>query len=313
MRLASLSVPSLPIRAAAALMLLAVHSITGNFVMAKQAVNLEQRVEQAFRAARDNEFDRIGQLPALGPRVAPLLAPYLRDEQADIRREAVAVLAALGGESAKPLLVEALGDQDAEIRERAARALYVAYQPSALARDKAVGPALRASVLAGNPSAAGLLLLGYFPDAENERALREVVDQFGGELTKLSDSGPSVMAALPARIALSQLGDREAREALLGVIDGASLAEAEFLLAALRDIDSPTVLHALKKTLDDEREIAGGLPSGAGPRRRLRDAAVDAFARRLKLKVAFRLHDSRRYSDEQIAQVRRLIDASLPR
>lgn len=291
----------------------ALHFLGGNLVMAKQAVTVEQQVEQAFQAARKGDFSHIGALPKLGPSAVPSLAPYLRDADVGMRREAVAVLAVIGGAKSLPLLVEALGDREAEIRERAAQALYSRYEPTALARDKTLGPALRSSVRAGSPTAASLLLLGYFPDPENERALRAVVEQFGDEPTQLSDSGPLVTVALPARIALSQLGDRIARDALLRAIDGASLAEAEFLLAVLRDVDSPTVLHAIKKTLDDEREIAGGLPSGAGPRRRLRDAAVEAFVRRLNLKVDFKLHDSRRHSDEQIARVRRLIDGSIPR
>lgn len=297
----------------AIILMLAAQALAGKCVMAKQPTHVEQQVVQAFQAARNNEFDHISQLPALGPRIAPLLAPYLRDEQAEIRREAVAVLAALDSEASIPLLLEALGDSDTDIRERAARTLYFQYPPDAMARDKTLGPALRSSVRAGSPTAASLVLLGYFPDPENERALREVAAESGGDPTQLSDSGPLVTVALPAQIALSQLGDRIARDALLRAIDGASLAEAEFLLAVLRDVDSPTVLHAIKKTLDDEREIAGGLPSGAGPRRRLRDAAVEAFVRRLNLKVDFKLHDSRRYSDEQIARVRRLIDGSIPR
>ena len=59
-------------------------SMASNF-MAKQAVDVEHQVEQAFCAAREGEFGHI--LPTLGPRVVPLLAPYLHDDQADIRRE----------------------------------------------------------------------------------------------------------------------------------------------------------------------------------------------------------------------------------
>lgn len=310
--MSAMSIQSLLVLAVSTLVLVA-NPLDGNLAMAEQTVNIEQQVEQAFQAARKNEFDRVSRLPALGPRVAPLLAPYLRDAQVDLRREAVAVLAAIGGAAALPLLLEALGDQDADISERAARVLYTQYEPTSLARDKAAGLALRASVLAGHRTAAGLLLLGYFPDAENERALRVVVDEFGAERTKLSDWTPLVAVALPAQVALSQLGDHAARAALLRAIDHASIAEAEFFLSVLRDIDSPTVLHAVKKTLGDNREIASGVPSGAGPRRRLSDAAVNAFVRRLNLKVDFELADSRRYSDEQVAQVRRLIDTSLPR
>ncbi|MFO1350638.1 MAG: HEAT repeat domain-containing protein [Gammaproteobacteria bacterium] len=280
--------------------------------MADQTGNVQQQVEQAFQAARQGDFGRIGGLPRLGPEVAPLLAPYLHDRQLEIRREAVAVLGVLGGAQALPLLLEALRDPDADLRERAARALYSQYEPTALARDKAAGVALRASAAAGNRSAACLLLLGYFPGVETEQSLHIVLKDVGAEHTKLTDSGPLVSVALPTQMALSRLGDRSARAALLRTIDQASSAEAEFFLAVLRDIDSPTVLHAIKALLGDNREIAGGVPSGAEPRRRLRDAAVDAFVKRLSLHIDFELSASRRYSDAQIAEVRQRIDSQLP-
>lgn len=306
-----MSMPCWRVLAVSAVML-TVNPFDGNVVMAEQTMKIEQQVEQAFQAARRGEFDRIGQLPALGPDVARFLSPYLRDAQVEIRREAVAVLAAVGGAAALTALVDALGDADADIRERAARALYANYPPTALTHHKTAGSALRASLSAGNRTAACLLLLGYFPDAANAAALRATLQEFGAEHTKLTDSAPLVSVTLPAQVALSQLGDSAAREDLLRAIPRTSVAETEFLLSVLRDIDSPTVLHAIKNMLGDGREIASGVPSGAGPRRRVQDAAVNALVDRLQLKVSFDLTDSRRYSDEQIAQTRALIDKSLP-
>jgi hypothetical protein len=64
---------------------------------------------------------------------------------------------------------------------------------------------------------------------------------------------------------------------------------------------------------DDHREVAKGVPSAARPRRRLCDAAVDAFAARLKPKLGFPLTPSRRYPPEQIAKAREAILELLPR
>jgi hypothetical protein len=47
--------------------------------------------------------------------------------------------------------------------------------------------------------------------------------------------------------------------------------------------------------------------SGAQPRRRLCDAAVDAFAARLKPRLSFPLTPARRYAPEQLAEARAVI------
>jgi hypothetical protein len=49
------------------------------------------------------------------------------------------------------------------------------------------------------------------------------------------------------------------------------------------------------------------VPSGVRPRRRLCDAAVDAFAARLKPELGSPLTPSRRYPPEQIAKAREAI------
>ena len=100
--------------------------------------------------------------------------------------------------------------------------------------------------------------------------------------------------------------------ALLETIEAGALNVLEFLLTVIREIDAPEVLHALKRTLDDSREITSGVPAGAKPRRRLSDLAVNAFIRRLQLDVDFELSDSRRYTAAQVGQVRRKINASIP-
>ena len=58
------------------------------------------------------------------------------------------------------------------------------------------------------------------------------------------------------------------------------------------------------------------MPSGVQPRRRLCDAAVDAFAARLKLTLSFPLTPARRYAPEQLAEApagRRIMVAGPPK
>jgi hypothetical protein len=97
------------------------------------------------------------------------------------------------------------------------------------------------------------------------------------------------------------------------MIERASVAEWQFLLAVIDDINAPRILHALKRGLTDERETSAGVPSHAGPRRRVCDETANALAMRLRLKTSFPLNTTQRYTAEQLAEVRRLVDESIPK
>jgi hypothetical protein len=89
------------------------------------------------------------------------------------------------------------------------------------------------------------------------------------------------------------------------------IAEVEFLLDALGEIEPGPAMRTL--AVSAHREVARGVPSGVRPRRRLCDAAVDAFAARLKPELGSPLAPSRRYPPEQIAKAREAILELLPR
>jgi len=271
-----------------------------------------QRVEKAFEAARAGNMGPVAELHELGEAVVAPLGKYLEDADPNIRREAVALLRALGGKAALPLLLRALGDPLVEVQERAAMALYERYEPQTLAASSEVGAGLRKSVTAGNTRAAAILLLAYFPGPETQQLLGKLRGRPAEEVTKLHEWSPTVPVSLAATVALSRLGENGARAGLLGQIENAGINVLEFLFEAIREIDSPEVLQALKPALDNQAEVSSGVPSGAAPRRRICDVAVNAFVRRLKLLVDFELSESRRYTDAQIQQVRQQIGASVP-
>jgi HEAT repeat protein len=270
-------------------------------------------VARAFQAARQGDNTLAAGLQDLGTELIPLLSPYLQDSHEEVRSEVVALLRGVRSDATWPLLIQAMVDPSQDIKERATLALYEQYDPLQLARSAPAGQALRQSVAGGNHSAAALLLLGYFPGPDTEKLLRAARDADPRQLTKLFPWNPVVSVTLPANVALSHLGNQEGRTALLAAIESATLAELRFLLLVMRDLDAPELLHSLKRTLDDQRETGSGAPAGVEPVRRLCDDAVDAYVRRLQLPVTFSLSDAQRYTPEQIAAVRPLIDSTLPR
>lgn len=278
----------------------------------KDAEVIAAKVKKAFDAARQGQFERLTELQELGPILVPALTPYLDDPDESIRREVVILLKVVDGEAALPLLERALNDTSVDIRERAATSLYERDDLVTIASRATLGTALCQSVSRGDPSAAALLLLAYFPGKEAENVLRAEQAQPPGEKVRLESAPTPVPRSLPAIVALSRIGAPGARKNLIEVIHRNRLDEIEFLLAVIREIDAPEVLHELKRTIDDLRETGTGAPIGVEQPRRLCDDAVDAFVRRLALKLDFSRSEARRYTKEEIEKVRDAINSSIP-
>lgn len=274
--------------------------------------SLAARVDQAFDRVRAGDFEQVSQLADAGSAVIPHLEPYVRDDNEMLRLQAVSLLTTFDDPRALPLLKLALADPLQDIRARAALALYERFDPQQLARDADMGKALRASLDQGNDAAGAILLLAYFPGDQSSASLVALRERAGEGLSELHSWTPAVAVTLVSNIALSRLGDRESRLALLERIDAGDLQELTFLLSVLREIDSK-VAHALADaTLGDEREVAGGVPSGVAAPLRLCDLAVVAFSKHFGLDVKFPLDETGRFTAAEIEAVRQALQESLP-
>lgn len=274
---------------------------------------LAEPLDKAMAALRRGDYEPISQLTGRAKELVPLLARYANDPSVEVRREVVALVKAGNTPAAVPVLIHLLADADAEVQRSAAAGLYL-LDPAALTKHPASAKALAQGVAAGNTaSAPAVLLLGYAPPAAVTSALQELRSQGPESRTKLEEWLPPVPVRLAATVALSRLGDREARRALLEATTEQDLAARQFLLGVVRDIDSPEVLHALAAYLDDTRLTGSGAPAGAESQRRLCDDAVNALVRRLKLKVAFPLSEAQPYLPAQIDQVRARLVEVIPR
>jgi hypothetical protein len=293
--------------AAAALQLFAAIYFGGTAMADNSALRAE--AAKVLEAIRGGDLSQTQRLLDYGDAAASALKPFLADRNSDIRREALAVLAALDSKIAARTAVAALADTDPDIRERAARIVYQGVMRHGTSAFPELQTASIAKSAGSSPDAAKLLLLAFVP--HSEAALREALGKH--YLVKLTEGGPAVEASLPAEVALSRLGVSEARQRLQERIAAGTTAELHFLLDAIAMIDAPEILHTLAShTLGDKREIGGGLPSGASPMRRLTDLAVDAFITRLKLETGVATAPVKLYSPEEIGKVREGILAAIP-
>jgi HEAT repeat protein len=282
-------------------------AICGGSAMAESA-SLESDTKAAFEAVRRGDTSSIGKLVSSGDAAVHAATPFVADSDPVVRREAIVLLAAIGTRDAAKAALPALADGSEEVRSRAAELVF----RSVMRDGEDAVPGLAAALARDappQPNAARLLLAAFTPD--NEWMLREAQSQT--RLVKLTNAGPAVQASLPAVLALSRRGDREARSVLIERIRGAQASELEFLLQVLGIIDAPDVLHALAgRAFANETNISAGLPSGVEPRRRICDLAVDAFLARFRFDAGVAIDSTRRYSAGEIAKVRQALSARLP-
>ena len=208
-----------------------------------------------------------------------------------------------------PEALRGLRSSDPDDAGRAADALYRSATAAQSVADKDIGDALRHSVALGHLTASAILLLGYLPGAEE--LLKKLARESGDARLKLHPWTDIVPLRLAARAALSRLGDRQEREALLQSIPELDTAGRLFLLDIIAYIDAPEVWQALSDTMKDTREIRVDVPSGA-PRRRVCDHAADAFLDRFGFKVSFDRKPGGRYAPSEIEEIQRALHNSIP-
>ncbi len=273
-----------------------------------------EQIASAFASVRNGDLSKLSDLVKIGPPLATLLAPYLVDSDENVRREVVSLLSLVGGNDAIPLLAKAVSDVSMDVSERASLALYERFDPDQVAANTDAARAILGSINAGNPAGTTLVLAGYIPGAKTEEALRKFLKlpESREPIQFLSDSNP-VTAQLPALLALARLGDKDSMSEVAKRAEHADGDEWLFLLAAIRDVNAPRILHAIKEALDDPRETSVGVPSHAAPKRRVCDEALNALVERLSLKPSFPISTAQRYSPQELAEARRLIDEFLPK
>jgi hypothetical protein len=270
-------------------------------------MNLEAEIDTALAGGSTEAVVEAG--PAA---VAPLAARLAAAKTTGEKSALVDLLSAVGGAEALAPVLPYIGDADPDLRARAsAAALKVV-----LANGPPSGPVAEqlqteiTAALEAPDAEGGVLLLGALaPGAED--ALEAQLS--GTRLVKAQPQEPTAPAALAARLALSALGDDEARTSLLKQIPEAEPDSLVFMLKALPLIDAPEVLHALAATtLSSDAPVADGLPSGAEPAREVADVAVEAFVARLSLSPGFKVTPGAIYTADQRAEVESLITGSIP-
>ncbi len=258
-------------------------------------------LDAAFQSMRKGDFGPVSALAPAEPGLMDELVPFFDDPDESVRREALNLAASARSGAGCPLIVKALDDPSADIRERAARTLYARCEAARLEPAADVAAALRRSVAAGNTAAASVLLLGRVPVQDNAALLAALAEDSAP--VKWQPWDQAIPRSVAALVALLQYDLETGRQGLEQIVAAGGLSEQVFLLQVLGQIDDPTLLASLAKHLSDQREIGGGVPSGAKPQRRLCDLAADAFGAKYALAPPPDAPRAPRYDDAALARI----------
>lgn len=272
----------------------------------------EATLTQAFEAAKAGDYGPLSALPTPSSAAIPVIERALSDDSEVVRREAVTLLGLANDAAAAPALARALLDPVDDVATRAAAALY-RLGPDAIEADASVGERLREAVGKGLTAGGALLMLAHVKaKAATIATLKALREAKGDGLTEVFSSSPTVPVALMVDVSLAKLGDGAAEDRLAAAIGKQDLTASQFLLSALREIDSPRLIETLATaTLVDARLVEGDAPSGAVTGLRLADLAATRLAQRFRLPVGLDDTADERLPEETLQAVKAALDRHL--
>lgn len=219
----------------AALLLLALAAGAGSFAQEDQ--------KQKIRLLRE--------LARQGSSAIERIAPYLQDEDVEVRREAVKAIVQIGTVRSLDPLVQAARDNDPEIQIRAVDGLVNFYLPGYVERG-----------LSATLRKAGNLILGRWTDAANEDVVepdtpvrKEIVET----LARLIEGGSSMDSRANAARAAGILRARDALPALINALrskDSRLIFESLIAMQKIRDRSVADRVAFLVRDLDERVQLA---------------------------------------------------------
>ena len=274
---------------------------------------VKQKLEKLLPAVRADKSNPAVVLPLPPLQILPYLAVHLNSKDEMVRQKAVNLIGSTKLKQALPLLAAALADESARVRSFAAQTLYDNFAPDALDGNPDIENALCLNVENKTDSAAVIVLFSRFVDNEQtEKVLRLRAESVADETVVFYPLTESVKFSFVLKMALSEVGGREPRRDFRRAISTATLEELTFLVWTMQELGDADLLHDLRKTLFDNRQVSYENAKGVIMTRRLRDLAIEKFVKKLKLKPAFKIADGKIYSTAESQQIDKMISRIVP-
>jgi len=243
---------------------------------------------------RNKDWTAVDVAKSSGPTALATVEPYLTNLDEVIRLLAVDCIAAAGGPTAPDLLIRALDDRNEQVRGNAINGLHAQLpkgREEVLLKkwDDAKDPFVRQQIP---------MILGRMQAKQNVPQLKA---------RQSRDPRGEVVDGMTA--GLSKLGDDDARKRFGEMLRDAREKRVAVVIGYVQYIDEQWVIPLLLPVLS-RREMAVDLSSHRKKLiRRGCDLAVDEVLRISKAKFSFAIDPAAQYTDAQIAEVTRYVEA----
>ncbi|MGH9431414.1 MAG: HEAT repeat domain-containing protein [Terriglobia bacterium] len=235
-------------------------------------------------------WDAVDHAQREGPAALPTIRQYARSKNYRTRQISVACAARIGGNEAAAIVAGGLIDDNVNVQLQAAKELSSGKFPSA-------AQAVLEQLSHGQEYLVReflALAAGYIPGSQAVAILRPLAEGKGTLATN-------------ARMALCRLGDERALSELIKDLSSSSPRTRYESLDQLRYVANPKLIPYAKRLLSD-KEPAVRIGLARHPRfRRVCDQAVDTLVFLLQLHPPFRVAAEQIYTDEELRQVRDLM------
>jgi hypothetical protein len=284
--------------------------------------DLRGRIEHAIAQIRAGDLTKGPSLRHMGREAVPILIEYANDQSPDVRFFITFAVGQSSDERAIAVLVERLlFDVDSNVWETAVRGLRK-YPIEVLNKDssKRMVEALltHARRWRGGSCDAVLLIgdVGAKTAAEDLHMILEEAKAIQGDVNDKDIADPEKfwederMTLVPRMKqacikALFKLGDHKATDEVRASLKSHDLSAKAFGIEAVAYANKKEYINEVFAFLDDEREAV--MPPGWPVRLRIKDLAVNAIVPLSGIQPSFRLGRLGRYTDDQVAEVKRLI------
>ncbi|MCX6604987.1 MAG: HEAT repeat domain-containing protein [Acidobacteria bacterium] len=222
----------------------------------------------------------------------PKLLPYAQDPDAEVRREVVRSMVAIGGPASLEPLTQALSDSDEEVQIRATDGVVNFYLPG-----------YWESGLSGTMKRAGTRVLSRWTDTNDQviPGYVEVRPEVVAALGKMTNSSESMVARANAARAVGVLRGKAALGDLVQAMtakDGKLIYEVLIAFEKIRDRGVAPKIHYLLRDLDEKVQLAAletvGLlmnPESVAPLREAYERARNERVRRAALNAVALIPD----------------------
>jgi len=212
--------------------------VLGSIVVSAQTSSPKERQKYAKSMAKD------------GAGGIPKLLPYAQDPEAEVRREVVRSMVAIGGPASLEPLTQAMTDSDEEVQIRATDGVVNFYLPG-----------YWESGLSGTMKRAGTRVLSRWSDTNDQiiPAHVEVRPEIVAALGKMANESSSMVARANAARAVGVLRGKAAVGDLVQAMtakDGKLIYEVLIAFEKIRDRSVAPKIHYLLRDLDDKVQVA---------------------------------------------------------